>query len=173
MSGLLFLTSEDFGITKGVKGPILSNNIKGLSLILFYSTQCQFCQNLIPIFKRLPGTINGCQFGMVNISQNKDVVKMGKETIAPIKYVPFIMLHVNGKPYMRYDGPLDEGELKRFVVEVAATINNREKFIQNEKIKEETKDGKKHAIPAYTIGIPYQENDQINYLDFQTAYHDK
>jgi thiol-disulfide isomerase/thioredoxin len=164
MSGLLFLTNEDFGITKGTKGPILSNNIKGLSLILFYSTQCNYCQNFIPIFKRLPGTINGCQFGMINVSQNRQTTELSKQTVAPITYVPYIILYVNGKPYMRYDGPQDINEIKRFVVEVANTIQNREKFVSNEKIKENKK-----GIPSYSIGIPYCE-DGVCYLEFDEAY---
>ena len=50
MSGLLFLNSEDFHLNKGTRGPIMCNNIQGFSLILFYSTQCQHCKELIPIF---------------------------------------------------------------------------------------------------------------------------
>ena len=76
MSGLLFLTSQDFQIQKGVKGPILCTNIQGFSLILFYSTQCTHCQTLIPIFKILHGAIGGCQFGMINVSHNKQCVLM-------------------------------------------------------------------------------------------------
>jgi hypothetical protein len=52
MSGLLFLTTEDFNTQNGVKGPIMCTNIQGFSVILFYSTECQHCQSLIPIFKR-------------------------------------------------------------------------------------------------------------------------
>ena len=68
MSGLLFLAIEDFVLSKGTKGNILCTSIPGFSLILYYSTQCPHCQTLIPIFKKLPGSINGCQFGIINIS---------------------------------------------------------------------------------------------------------
>jgi thiol-disulfide isomerase/thioredoxin len=166
MSGLHFLTSEDFDIGKGTKGPILINNIKGLSLILFYSTQCHYCQSFIPIFKRLPGSISGCQFGMINVSQNRDVVRMSKETVAPITYVPYVILYVQGKPFMRYDGPQEESELKRFVVEVASKLQSREKFASDEKIKD---DGK--GIPAYTVGHPLCGEDERCYLEFNEAYH--
>ena len=50
MSGLLFLNSDDFNVLNGEKGKILSTEIKGFSLILFYSTQCEYCKKLIPIF---------------------------------------------------------------------------------------------------------------------------
>ena len=95
MSGLLFLTSDDFIISKGSKGTILCTSIPGFSLILFYSTQCPHCQNFIPIFKKLPGTIGGCQFGMINVSTNKNCIRLSKDTIAPITYVPYVVLYIN------------------------------------------------------------------------------
>ena len=149
MSGLLFLSNDDFFISKGTKGNILCNSIQGFSLILFYSTQCPHCQQLIPIFKKLPGTIGGCQFGMINVSTNKSCIKISKETIAPITYVPYLCLYINGKPFMQYKGPYDINEIKRFVLEVAQKVNNKQKF-SNENIKNENKKG----IPEFSIGHP-------------------
>jgi thioredoxin-like negative regulator of GroEL len=129
MSGLLFLTSDDFLVEKSNKGDILCTNIPGFSLILFYSTQCVHCQSLIPIFKKLPGTIGGCQFGMINVTSNKECVRMSKDTIAPITYVPYIVLYIQGKPFMRYGGPHDGSEIKRFVLEVSNKVQNKQKFM--------------------------------------------
>lgn len=169
MSGLLFLQHDDFFVEQGHKGPILCTGIKGLSLILFYSTECSFCQKFIPMFKMLPGRINGCQFGMINVSKNKDVVFMSRDTIAPIKYVPYIILYVNGKPFVRYDGPHDDKEIIKFVIDVASKLNNREKFTNsgNAEIKDTGK-----GIPAYTIGIPLRGDceDGVCYLNFDEAY---
>lgn len=174
MSGLLFLTSDDFQITKGTKGNILATNLKGFSLILFYSTQCEHCQSLIPIFKSLPGTIGGCQFGMINISQNKQAILLSRETIAPIKVVPYIILYINGKPYMRYQGPHDSNEITRFVVEVAKKIQERPNYTNNNASKKEDykiKSKSDNDIPAYTIGKPLcGEEDNVCYLEFNNAY---
>ena len=76
MSGLLFLTANDFSVIQDKKNNnnILINNIPGFSLVLFYSNQCQYCKTIIPIMKKLPGTINGCQFGMINVGRNKNVI---------------------------------------------------------------------------------------------------
>lgn len=168
MSGLLFLTSDDFNIAKGTKGNILCTSIPGFSLILFYSTQCVHCQTLIPIFKHLPGTIGGCQFGMINVSTNKQCVRMSRDTIAPITYVPYIILYVNGKPFMKYNGPHDPSEIKRFVMEVASNIQNKQKF-SAETVKE---DPTGRGIPQYTIGHPLYGDcdDKRCYLEFDTAY---
>jgi thiol-disulfide isomerase/thioredoxin len=164
MSGLLFLSSEDFSVTKGSKGNILCHSIPGFSLILFYSTQCEHCQQLIPIFKKVPGTIGGCQFGMINVSSNKACVRMSKDTIAPIGYVPYIVLYIQGKPFMRYNGPHESNEIRRFVIEVANKVQSKQKFST-----ENVKDDKK-GIPEFTTGIPLCGKDNICYLNFDDAY---
>lgn len=171
MSGLLFLSSEDFGLQRGVKGDIMCHGIPGYSLILFYSTHCVYCQNLIPVFKKLPGTINGCQFGMINVSTNKACVAMSEKTIAPIKYVPYVMLYIDGKPFMLYKGPPNEDEIRRFILEVANNVQKKQSF-SKEKVKEEAEDG---GIPAYTIGKPVVGwgKDQVCYLQMMTAYETK
>lgn len=168
MSGLLFLSSDDFTVTKGSNGDILCHSIPGFSLILFYSTQCEHCQKIIPIFKKLPGTIGGCQFGMINVSSNKKCVQMSKETIAPISYVPYIILFIGGKPFMRYNGPHNSDEIRRFVIEVANKVQSKQKF-STENVKQDKKGG----IPEFTIGRPLCGQDNVCYLEFDNAYGDK
>jgi hypothetical protein len=169
MSGLLFLATDDFSIQRGTKGNIMCTSIPGFSLILFYSTDCQHCRSIIPIFKSLPGTINGCQFGMINVSQNKHTVHMSRETIAPINVVPYIVLHINGKPYMRYNGPYLSEHIVQFIVDVSKNMQ----LSQSQTNKEQNNQQKETSgIPAYTIGIPLCGTDEnVCYLDFDEAYN--
>lgn len=93
---------------------------------------------------------------------------LSRKTIAPIKEVPYIVLYVNGKPYMRYKGPQDAAEIGRFIVEVSKNVQNNQSFSKDDKriIKEDTK-----GIPAYTIGIPLcGPDDKVCYLKFNNAY---
>mgnify|MGYP002152542160 CR=1 FL=1 len=168
MSGLLFLTSDDFHLQQGARGPIMCSKIRGFSLILFYSTLCKYCKDLIPIFKQLPGSIGGCQFGMLNVSHNRVCIQMSQQTIAPIREVPYIILFVDGKPFMRYKGPHDMREIIRFVMEVAQKVKSKTNFDKNDKrIQKNTKSG----IPDYTIGHPLCGQDQkVCYLDYNEAY---
>ena len=169
MSGLLFLTTEDFVLSRGTKGNILCTNIPGFSLILFYSTQFVHCQNLIPIFKKLPGTIGGASFGLINIGANKDIIKLSKSTIAPLQFVPYIVLYISGKPYLRYNGAHDLNELRRFVIEVAQNVESKQKFSQQKNIV--IKEDPKGRIPSYTIGHPVVGCDEnVCYLEFKEAY---
>ena len=175
MSGLLFLSGEDFSIQQATNGgTLLCNSIRGISVLLFYSPKCEFCQKLIPIFKRLPGQIGGVQFGMANVGADPDIVRRSRDTISPIKYVPLIILHVNGRPFIRYDGGISEGEIKQFVYEVGNKIQAQAR----ERAQEDKKAGGKKSsghgdIPDYTIGIPLygnKDDSNVTYLEFDEAY---
>lgn len=168
MSSLLFLNSKEFAVQKGPKGPIMCHSVPGFTLILFYSHMCPHCQNLIPVFKRLPGTVNGCQFGIVNIHANPACRTMSDSTIAPIKYVPFIMLYIDGRPFMSYTGPYTAAEIQRFVIDVANNLQKKQEF-SREKVREDPEGG---GIPTYSIGKPISggKDQNVCYLTFLDAY---
>ena len=167
MSGLNFLTSKDFFVSKGSKGNILCTKIPGISLILFYSTQCTYCHSLIPIFKKLPGSIGGCIFGIVNISNNKKCVEMSKNTIVPIEYVPMIIIYIDGKPYMEYKRDRNMSSIQNFVIEVGNDTLLKQNFTKGT-VKEV-----ENRIPEYTIGKPLYgtDSDKVCYLEFDSAYN--
>ena len=183
MSGLLFLSSGDFHISKGANGPILCNTIRGLSLVLFYSKQCNHCQMLLPIFQNLPGSITGCQFGIINVSSDKgDIIRKSSITILPIEYVPLIILYVNMKPYMVYKGPYSINEIKRFIFDVYNNLNNKQKFSSTNQLQNLKKQNPYqqptsfHKTTEFSLpgAIPlYGDNDNINYLAFdeKKGYH--
>jgi thiol-disulfide isomerase/thioredoxin len=161
MSSLLFLNSDDFNLIQAEQGNILYHDIKGFCLVLFYSNTCGFCSKAIPIFKRLPSIVNGCQFAMINVLMNRGLVNMSQNSITPIRYVPLIILYINGRPYMRYDGNVgDENEIRSFILE----ISNR---IQESGF---TNFAKEKSIPAYSIGNPLIGEDTVCYLEFDDAY---
>ena len=92
---------------------------------------------------------------------------MAKETIARIDYVPYILLYVQGKPFMKYNGPHDINELKRFVVEVAKNLQNNQTFCPD-KVKDD-----KRGIPEFCVGHPLYGDEKKCYLEFSKAYGDK
>ncbi len=171
MSGLLFLTTDDFNVIEDDKGnKILINNIPGFSLVLFYSTQCEYCKILNPIMKKLPGTISGCHFGIINVGKNKDVIRMSQQSITPLTYVPYMILYYNKKPYMRYDGPNDLIEIQTFVSEVANSIQRQVGEQSNENNYDESEDA--FHIPDYCIARPTKGGlkEKICYINFSDAY---
>lgn len=191
MSGILFLGDEDFVVRQGDKGLVLSLTYesKGLNLVLFYSTECPYCINLINKFKQLPLLVNGCQFAMVNVNRNMNVIEKSKNTIAPIQFVPDVILYVNGMPYIRYDGPHDIQHIKNFIVDIYKQIQKtsfmeQKEFYENQKSKNimehhDLREEKVHnamenvEIPAYTVGVPLygeKKREKVCYLNYNTAY---
>lgn len=174
MSTLLFLSDREFLVTNHPQGTILCNRIRGLSLILFYSNQCKYCPSFVNVFKRLPGSIAGCEFGVVNISvgNNRQIVEMAKSTISPIKYVPLVILYVNGRPTMKYDGPDNDNEIRRFIVEVSNKLNTKQQFTAPQNNPQFTVKQKENRIPAYCVGKPIKggKKDKVCYLEWNNAY---
>ena len=150
MSTIIFLTGDDFSVQRLNNADYLCSNIKGISVNLFYSTRCGYCQDLIPIFKRLPRVIPNCQFCMINIDLHKSVIEKSKLTIDPIKYVPYIVFYANQRPIIKYSGPHDIDKISKFVSDVSKTLSVQNFFKQEPEHKE--KEASK--IPDYTIGIP-------------------
>ncbi len=160
MSSLLFLTTDDFSIKGYEDRNILYHEIRGFSLVLFYSTQCVYCQKIIPIFKRLPDIVNGCQFGMINVSMNKTLINMSANSTTQIRYVPLLILYINGYPYMRYEGKHEEGAIRQFILSVSNDV-------QESGFSRVTKE---KSIPAYCIGNPLCGEGDVCYLEYNDAY---
>jgi len=167
MSALLYLSSNDFDVVQGQKGRMMCNRIRGFSLLLFFSNACHHCNELIPIFAKLPGTIAGCQFGLINVSADKNCVAMSRGTLSEIQYVPYIVMYVDGKPVMKYAGPYEINEIKRFVLEVSKRIKSKQTFANSSAVQKDPRGG----IPAYTLGKPlYGPDNKICYLKWDSAY---
>lgn len=169
MNTLVSLTQQDFSVRLGTRGPILCTNVDGLFFVLFYTHTCGFCQTLFPVFNQLSQTIRGCRFGAVNVGQNIDIPRMSLQTIAPIRYVPFIIVYWNGKPYMQYDGERSYPALRNFAIQVGQTVAKRrfKKFVGN--IAQQPHNIGK-PIPAYTVGKPLCGEDGVCYLTELDAY---
>ena len=104
---------------------------------------------------------------------------MSRNSIAPIEYVPYVILFINGKPSMRYDGPADVQTIQKFVIDVSNRFKgqnfNRQQgqsahqqgqsHGQQAKIRQQDK-----RIPEYCIGKPLCGDDKRCYLEFDTAY---
>ena len=172
MAGPLFLETDDFQLTQiednGERKVIMNTQIPGLSLLLFYSPVCVHSSKIFPIFKKLPSMINGCQFGLINISMNRDLIKMSNSSITPIQYVPFIILYLHGQPYMIYDGPRTENDIREFVISVANKMprKDRSKFSN-----EEVQSNSKRQIPEWSLGMPLFGKNDVTYLKDEDAYN--
>ncbi|NDE17300.1 thioredoxin, partial [bacterium] len=133
---ILFLTSEDFQLRTGDRGAMLclknSHEYPGLALVLYYSNDCPYCGPVIAKFKELPSRVTGCTFAMCNVSHAMDVVETSKNTISPIRYVPDLVLFVNGAPFMRYDGQQEVAAIQNFLHDVYNKLQHKTAFASSE-----------------------------------------
>ena len=174
MNNLYHLTGEDFFLDQSNDGKkVLCIDAKGLVLVCFHvnADRCAHCEDTIPEFKRLPQRIGGCKFALANLSMNPDIIKMSRLSKAPIEHVPFIILYVNGRPFLKYEGERTTQDMSEFIQEVVKKLQTKQQFIEQKNFKVES------DIPAYTIGTPYNvvcdEEKGVCYLDYESAYQVK
>lgn len=164
--GLIILAAEDFSIKQTEHGPQLHHRINGISLILFYSKSCNFCQTLIPVFKELPGKVHGVHFGMANVSANEMRLQQKAEgTASKITYVPYLVVYINGAPYMEYRGPKNLESMAKFVYEVSMKINSGQDFSFGKVCTNQ-----KSSLPGYCAGGVGEEDEDVCYMTYNEAY---
>jgi thioredoxin-like negative regulator of GroEL len=131
ITGIYFLSSKDFSLKESIEGKLLSldNDIKGIQLVLFYSNTCEFCDNVMKEFKKLPEKVMGCSFSMINVNHNNDVVQLSKQTVSPLTYVPELILFIDNLPYIKYEGDPTIDEIQKFIRSVSNTIE-KNSFVQ-------------------------------------------
>ena len=169
MSSLFLLSAREFSIKNTEQqGPQLHTRIPGVSLVLFYSKSCSFCQTLIPIFKNLPSKVNGVHFAMANISADGGrLQKMSEATQSKFTYVPLLVLYVNGVPYMEYKGPKTLENMAKFVFEVSQKLEKNQDFSFGRVCKNPNSN-----IPGYCAGQNEQDDD-VCFLTYDEAYGNK
>ena len=175
MNGLLLLSADDFRIGRGENGdPLMFHNTQGFSMVLFYSVNCGYCGDFINSFKELPGMIQDCQFGIVNVGREPELVNMSKHTKTELKFVPYILFFVNGCPINRYTGPPSKDEIRKFVLSVGQSIT-RKNPASNRRQRTVPGSGRMPAQESARdngntyFGVPYKDED-VCYLNFNDAY---
>jgi thioredoxin-like negative regulator of GroEL len=173
MNNLIFLTTRDFSIDVAPKGKILVNNQKGIMFCLFHAdpAKCGYCAETIPEFKKLSMKMAGIKFGFCNFNRDKDVWVMSKSTFSPIDQVPYIVLYVNGRPLMRYDGEQRTDVMMKFLNDVISRLNTKKDFYENKNFKFESDMPTFANTPQFNVVCDTEKG--VCYLDSGLAYGKK
>jgi len=158
----IYLSNRDFVIGQGAKGPVIrAEGLKGFFLVAFIADNCVHCENLLETMSEIHESVPHCNLSILNFSEgaNIEVAKKSQKTILPIKSTPVIVMYVDGKPFMRYDGARTANGLIRFVDDVINLFNQskgqREGNDGNDEKNEEERPNWEELIPGFTVGIPY------------------
>lgn len=191
MSGLYFLSNEDFIVRHSGDGLVLCTRIPAYSFVLFYSHLCDISRRVEPIFRQLTLHVSGIHFATINVSNNKDVVVKSAQTIFPIKYVPLMLAFVDGRPFSCYRGDYTIQSMQLFLQSMdakyrsmtapkvsalpqsATAISSSSRYTMtpsppNSFSKSHKSDAR---LKANTTGVPvYGDNEEVKYLEFKEAY---
>ena len=101
-----YLKTQDFYIDNGKKGKVLCTTQKDIVFCFFHldGNQCENCKEMVPEFLKLPNLVPQINYALVDLSKYPEIAKKTAVTIAPIKYVPYLIVFVNNRPFLRYDG---------------------------------------------------------------------
>lgn len=128
---VVHLKPSDFFVTRNNE---LANNIKGFSVVFFKSDKCVYCNDVMPAFLQASSSIQGCTFAIMNVDQdNMRIVRIAEITVNPLKYVPYVVLYVNGIPATVFNPDEQNPDanaklLKDFIVKNAALIKTGKKI---------------------------------------------
>lgn len=163
---LIELHSDSFRKLKGTKGYVLGiPNANNLTLVMFYSTQCEYCDQAIPELARLSRHLREnnlpIQVAICDVGKNRSVIKEASDTVDPIKYVPYTVIYLKDRPYVRYNGNKVAEEMFKYLIEVMRRIDTRQQFVKtdsrlgNGNGNGNAEDEKEEPEQTAGIGIPY------------------
>ena len=173
MNNLFYLGSRDFSVDEAPKGKVLVNNQKGIMFCLFHAdmNKCQYCMEAIPELKKLSLKMPGVKFGLCNLNRDQDVYYMSTQTIAPIERVPYMILYVQGRPLMSYDGEKRADAMMNFLGDVVSRLNNKKDFFEQKNYKMQS------SVPTYSkspqFNVICDDELGICYVDTDDAYNSK
>lgn len=98
---ILQLSSGNFTVKGGSKRS-LSIDVPGPVLLLFTADRSPGCTTFLPLFNNLASVETRVRCAMVNVSHNRDVVAMSRQTIKPITKTPTLMFYNNGTPIANF-----------------------------------------------------------------------
>jgi len=180
---ILHLNTSHFNIVDGSNGgKVLSCTIPGLVFVFFYvdyvdpskQKKCDNCELLKPEFEHLSKKLEKSYFSFaaVNLNTHSEIAKKSMQTKIKINYVPYLILFVDGTPYLRYDGTSSMQQMEYFL-----SIAYKEALQKGYKPKAPSGTvssggkGTEDSTPAYKGGgIPYNilcdKNSGLCYFTF-------
>ena len=166
-SGIVELSAESFKKMKGNRGYVLGIQGKQeLTLVMFYSINCVYCDQAMPELIKLSTFINENQLpiciAICDILKHKKIIHESNDTVDPIKFVPYMPIYLNEKPYLRYNGKKTAEDMLNYLIEVLKRIDHtKQKFVQREEEEEKTTN---EGIPYNVVcegDICYVTQDEI------------
>ncbi len=108
------LTTQNFHLV-GRQRKTLNINLQGNVLVFFKMQGCVGCNAFEPVFYQLAGIEKRINYGMVDLTPNRNVINMSRQTNTPIQAVPSLIFYINGRPHAKYNGKKNIQALRGFI----------------------------------------------------------
>lgn len=149
-----FLDHTHFTLQRINEKLTLCTKLPGMSMVLFWTKDCEYCGEFKTIFKDLPSRVPNVRFGTCNVGiaarapdgslVDKPVHRMSVGTSTPINHVPFVIFYINNKPYKIYEGERTMSSVLRFI---SVNLTDIQKGVAKPKSKDEGNVETYGAIP--------------------------
>lgn len=148
-----------------------------ISHVLFFTPDCEYCEELKETFKILSQHITSHYFCFCNLKLSSQVVKYSKESTTPLQHVPYVITYVNGKPYAKYEGDRTVKGLKDFIQLVNSKVEQFKTSpqLQKDELDEQVSTGATPANKAKRCYLTMDEaysstgnNERPKYGGFKT-----
>ncbi|MDB4769517.1 protein disulfide isomerase family protein [bacterium] len=119
----------------GNKRKVLSIVSPNTILILFKTQNCQGCARFEPEFVKLSQIVKNIGYGIVDLTNNRDIIDRSRQTETPIQLVPTLILYSGGIPYAKYNGRKNINEVMDFLNSTIAKIaqkSNNSQFVKSQ-----------------------------------------
>jgi len=135
------LTSQNFRLVGDQQPFSLQISIPDNTLVMFKLTGCMGCAAVEPVFSRLSNDERRVSYGVINLSENKEVANMSRKSNTLIEAVPHFIFYSQGKPKARFRGQDKTFDaFKKFISDILLTlqqqpsvqlVNPPQTFVQN------------------------------------------
>lgn len=109
------LLSSNFSVVGRPGQKAMMINVPGVMLVLFEQNGCNSCAAFKPIFAQLANAETRISYGIINVSQFRDVIVMSRDTTTPIQGTPTLILYISGRPHTRFNGAKNLNSVREFI----------------------------------------------------------
>lgn len=158
-SSLIDLDYTHFKKLKGNRGYVLGiPNATNLTLLMFYSTKCEYCEQAMPELQKLNDVLKKnslpIQVAICDVGRNPQIIQEAQQTVDPIRYVPYMIIYQRDRPYLRYNGKKIAEEMFSYLMEVLKRVDTRQQFVNNSSSQQAAQEEEENNS-QYASGIPY------------------
>jgi len=116
MGSIQLLYSQDFQQV-GQRTKTMAIKTPDPILVLFKMIDCPNCKVVEPIFVQLSKErdVPPIRYGIIDLTQQKDLIALSKPTTTPLQAVPTLILYANGRPLAKFNGTKNLPSLKNFI----------------------------------------------------------